>query len=148
MKAVTGGDEMIARKQSALVGLRVRFREPLRKKLEVAAKKRGVSLNAELVDRLERSFSAEAVEQVVSSKLDGMFERYEEIARAIFRKYLEELTDEPASEVWRRALKQQREKHIKQAEKRHKEVDHIERVRQRFEKEMQVKHGHATGDKS
>ena len=124
---------MIARKQSAMVGLRVRFREPLRKKLEVAAKKRGVSLNAELVDRLERSFSAEAVEQVVSSKLDGMFERYEEIARAIFRKYGEEPTP-TASEVWERARQQQIEKHIKQAEKRHKEVDHIE-------KEMQAKHG-------
>jgi predicted HicB family RNase H-like nuclease len=46
----------MTRKQSATVGLRVRFREPLRKKLELAAKKKGVSLNAELIERLEKSF--------------------------------------------------------------------------------------------
>ena len=45
-----------ARKPTAIVGLKVRLREPLRKKLEMAAKKKGVSLNAELVARLEESF--------------------------------------------------------------------------------------------
>ena len=32
---------MVARKQTAIVGLKVRLREPLRKKLETAAKKKG-----------------------------------------------------------------------------------------------------------
>lgn len=52
---------MAARKPTAIVGLKVRLREPLRKKLEVAAKKKGVSLNAELVARLEESFLGEGL---------------------------------------------------------------------------------------
>jgi len=55
------GENMAARKQTAIVGLKVRLREPLRKKLEVAAKKKGVSLNAELVGRLEESFLGEGL---------------------------------------------------------------------------------------
>ena len=51
------------RKQTAIVGLKVRLREPLRKKLEVAAKQKGVSLNSELVSRLDGSFAADALEQ-------------------------------------------------------------------------------------
>ena len=50
---------MATRKPTAIVGLKVRLREPLRKKLEVAAKKKGVSLNAELVSRLEMALIAE-----------------------------------------------------------------------------------------
>jgi len=50
---------MVKRAQTAIVGLKVRLREPLRKKLEVAAKKKGVSLNAELVVRLDESFLGE-----------------------------------------------------------------------------------------
>lgn len=53
---------MAARKPTAIVGLKVRLREPLRKKLEVAAKKKGVSLNAELVARLEESFLSEGLQ--------------------------------------------------------------------------------------
>ena len=61
---------MAARKQTAIVGLKVRLREPLRKKLEMAAKKRGVSLNAELVNRLEQSFAARGVhEQLPNSSI-------------------------------------------------------------------------------
>ena len=41
----------------AIVQLKARMREPLRARLEAAAKRRGVSLNAELVDRVERSFA-------------------------------------------------------------------------------------------
>lgn len=47
------------RKQSATVQLKTRMKEPLRARLEEAAKDRGVSLNSELVDRLERSFERE-----------------------------------------------------------------------------------------
>ena len=45
------------RKQSATVDLKVRMKEPLRSALERAAKQRGVSMNAEAVDRLEKSFA-------------------------------------------------------------------------------------------
>ena len=61
---------MIKRPQTAVVGLKVRMREPLRKKLEVAAKQKGVSLNSELISRLESSFSSEAVEQVIGAKVE------------------------------------------------------------------------------
>ena len=50
---------MAPRKQSATVDLKVRMKEPLRAKIEKAAKRRGVSMNAEAVERLERSFDKE-----------------------------------------------------------------------------------------
>jgi hypothetical protein len=72
---------MAARKPTAIVGLKVRLREPLRKKLEIAAKKKGVSLNAELVARLEESFLGE-----------GLLDRMEK-ALAAFDKRIEQLDD-------------------------------------------------------
>ena len=47
---------MAKRDQKALVQLKVRMRETLRLRLEALAIKRGSSINAEVVDRLERSF--------------------------------------------------------------------------------------------
>ena len=64
------GAKMAKRSEKALVGLTLRLREPLRRKLEAAAKKRGVSLNAELVARLERSFQTESLEQVAKDNLE------------------------------------------------------------------------------
>ena len=72
---------MAARKPTAIVGLKVRLREPLRKKLEVAAKKKGVSLNAELVARLEELFLGE-----------GLLDRMEKILAA-FDKRIAQLDD-------------------------------------------------------
>src|SRR5260370_32637039 len=51
-----GGRSMARRKQTATVDLRVRMKEPLRAALEAEARKKGHSLNAEAVHRLERSF--------------------------------------------------------------------------------------------
>jgi hypothetical protein len=48
-------DAMGKRPKTAIVQLKLRMREPLRAHLEKAAKARGVSLNNEAVDRLERS---------------------------------------------------------------------------------------------
>jgi hypothetical protein len=48
---------MAKTRASKIVQLKARMREPLRARLEATAEKRGVSLNAELVDRLERSFA-------------------------------------------------------------------------------------------
>ena len=47
----------MARDKSATIDLKVRMKEPLRAKIESAAGARGVSLNAEAVDRLEKSFA-------------------------------------------------------------------------------------------
>jgi Arc-like DNA binding domain len=80
---------MVKRSQRALVGLRVRMREPLRKQLEVAAKKRGVSLNAELVSRLEQSFQINSFEQVAEAQQDTIrrwaqiAQRYEILQRSL-----------------------------------------------------------------
>lgn len=49
----------MARAKSATVDLKVRMKEPLRAKIEAAARARGVSLNAEAVDRLKWSFVEE-----------------------------------------------------------------------------------------
>lgn len=51
----------MVRAKSATIDIKVRMKEPLRAKLEKAAKERGISLNAEAVDRLERSFQTQAV---------------------------------------------------------------------------------------
>ncbi len=45
----------MARKSTARAQLKVRLKEPIRAKLERAAKRRGVSLNAEIVNRLEQT---------------------------------------------------------------------------------------------
>ena len=50
-----------AETQTVQVGLRVK--ESLRAKLEAAAQERGVSLNAEIVHRLEQSFRVERIKQ-------------------------------------------------------------------------------------
>jgi hypothetical protein len=47
---------MARRKESETVQLAVRMKEPLRAALEEAARRRGVSMNAETIARLERSF--------------------------------------------------------------------------------------------
>jgi hypothetical protein len=49
----------IHRLENALVQLKARMHEPLRARLEESAKRRGVSLNSELVDRVEASFTRE-----------------------------------------------------------------------------------------
>ena len=49
----------MARAKSATVDLKVRMKEPLRAQIEKAARKAGVSMNADIVGRLERSFIEE-----------------------------------------------------------------------------------------
>jgi len=48
------------RKQSAILDYKLRIRESLRRRIEVAAKRRNVSLNFEMASRLERSFDQES----------------------------------------------------------------------------------------
>ena len=53
------------RKRSDKVQLKVRLKEPLRAKIEAAAKRSGVSLNAETVQRLEQTFRREDAREAV-----------------------------------------------------------------------------------
>lgn len=47
---------MAKREQSDTVQLNLRIKEPIRQKIEESAREHGVSMNAEMVDRLEKSF--------------------------------------------------------------------------------------------
>ena len=49
--------QTVKRDRTAVADVKTRLREPLRARLERAAKHRGVSMNSEIVDRLERSFA-------------------------------------------------------------------------------------------
>ena len=51
---------MNPRPKTALAGMKIRLREPLRARLESAAKRNGISLNKELTARLEQSFAKDA----------------------------------------------------------------------------------------
>jgi hypothetical protein len=50
---------MAVRDQKSVVQFKTRMREPLRARLASAARRRGVTLNTEIVDRLEQSFAKE-----------------------------------------------------------------------------------------
>lgn len=62
----------MARPKSATIDLKVRMKEPLRARIERAAKHRGVSLNAEIVDRVEKSFQQE--DALGGPELVGLFQ--------------------------------------------------------------------------
>lgn len=65
---------MAKRKKTDTVQLKLRIREVLRRKLEVSAKANEVSLNAEMVQRLESSYLQAANSQLLSSLLgEGRF---------------------------------------------------------------------------
>jgi hypothetical protein len=57
------------RKEADTVQISVRAKEPLRRQLEEAAKERGVSMNVEIIDRLQRSFENERrIEEIFGSR--------------------------------------------------------------------------------
>ena len=58
------------RKSTVILDYKLRIREGLRRQIEQAAKKRGVSLNAEMAWRLERSFSKEAEREIDEIRSD------------------------------------------------------------------------------
>jgi hypothetical protein len=53
-------EEIMPRKPSAVLEYKLRIRESLRRQLAQAAEKHGVSMNAEMVRRLEESFTRES----------------------------------------------------------------------------------------
>lgn len=53
----------------APVQFKLRFREGLRRKIELAAKEHGISMNAEIAYRLEQSFSSEDLATTVAAKV-------------------------------------------------------------------------------
>jgi hypothetical protein len=63
------------RKKSETIGLNVRMKEPLRRKIETASKSNGVSMNSELVRRVEETFAKEEAGAAVygGDKLEALF---------------------------------------------------------------------------
>jgi hypothetical protein len=60
------------RKQTATVDIKIRMREPLRASIEREAKRRGVSMNAEMVDRLQRTFAPTDPLEEMRGELGGV----------------------------------------------------------------------------
>ena len=71
----------MARKPADIVQPSLRIREDLRRRLEQAAKKRGVSLNIEMTTRLKESFDREAHRTIdsVASDLENVWTRFAEV---------------------------------------------------------------------
>ena len=57
----------MARKPSDIVQLKLRFEEKLRRRLQADAAKNERSLNAEIIDRLERSYSTPNLAQMTAT---------------------------------------------------------------------------------
>ena len=66
------------RKPSAMLQYKLRIRETLRRRIEEAANKRGVSANFEMASRLEQSFEKEGLLTLagVAADLDNIWKRY------------------------------------------------------------------------
>jgi leucyl-tRNA synthetase len=71
----------MARKPADIVQPSLRIRDDLHRRLEQAAKKRGVSLNFEMTNRLKESFDREAHRTIdsVASDLENVWTRFAEV---------------------------------------------------------------------
>ena len=65
----------MARKPSDVTQVKIRVREDLRRQLEQAAKKRDVSINFEMTDRLKASFDLPPLSKITAD-LENVYERY------------------------------------------------------------------------
>jgi HicB family len=77
----------MARKPANIIQPSLRIREDLHRRLEQAAKKRGVSLNIEMTNRLKESFDREAHRtiDVVASDLNDVWRRFADRVDSEFR---------------------------------------------------------------
>ena len=89
-----GVDDMKSRKESATVQLKVRLKEPLRARIEKAARKQEHPMNTEIVDRLEKSFSKDQERQLTHQLvMDGVFEQFGSEGKYSFVKLMAEAID-------------------------------------------------------
>lgn len=74
----------MARKPTDVVQTGLRIREALRRRLEAAAAKRGISFNGEAASRLERSFEEDAARSIdiIASDMAAVWERYSKAQHA------------------------------------------------------------------
>jgi hypothetical protein len=74
----------MAKKSTAIVPTMLRIREDLRKRLEREARKRDHSLNAEMVERLEKSFVNQAQASRDTALLD-LLVRHDDVSAQLLR---------------------------------------------------------------
>jgi hypothetical protein len=84
----------VTKKPTDIVPTMLRIREELRKRIEREAKKRDHSLNAEMVDRLERSFARDEKSRRDSAIIDMLVD-HNHISSAVLRKIASELAKNP-----------------------------------------------------
>src|SRR5262245_44856291 len=86
----SGGGEMARRKPADTVHLRLRFPEKLRRRIEAAAEKNQQSMNAEITERLERSFGQEDIAATIEETANAVANRIANLqSRQIDEKYSE-----------------------------------------------------------
>jgi hypothetical protein len=85
---------MAARKATELVPTMLRIRESLRKKLERSAKSNDISINQEISDRLELSFSRDDILTEIRTNLADLKRAMEEMQVQQFEKFREQMLQE------------------------------------------------------
>jgi hypothetical protein len=72
------GNRTMARKASDVIQYKIRIREDLRRRLETAAKKRDVSINSEIANRLGESFDREEMLKLkrITADMEQVFKRF------------------------------------------------------------------------
>ena len=82
--------EMARRKETDLVQLGARVRMPLRAALESAARARGVSINAEINERLTKSFEADKLDARIDERVKDALRQHDAALAQAIRKYIGE----------------------------------------------------------
>jgi hypothetical protein len=85
---------MAARKATELVPTMLRIRESLRKKLERSAKSNDVSINQEISDRLELSFSRDDILTEIRASLADLKRAMVEMQEQQFEKFRQQMLEE------------------------------------------------------
>jgi len=86
---------MAARKKTDTIQLsKIRMREALRAKLARDAEKRGVTLNTEIVDRLEQSYAKDAKAERDAAIID-MLVRHDDVSGQLLRDIADQIAKHP-----------------------------------------------------
>ena len=86
---------MVARKKTDVVQLsKIRMKEALRAKLARDAERNGTTLNGEIVDRLEKSYTSET-QALRDSAIIDMLVRHNDVSSEILRDIADEIAKHP-----------------------------------------------------
>jgi hypothetical protein len=102
---------MAKRKRTDIVALKLRLREALRKRLELAAKGGERSLNSEIVARLEQSFDRESLTDLhgkVQGLMGAVIDRLEHEKRRALKDPMQELAPDDLEQLYEIRLEENR----------------------------------------